>query len=79
MEFRFPGGSASKESTCNAGDLGWEDPLEKGVATHSSIQAWEIPWIEEPRVHGVAKSQTQLSEYLYGIPETIHRREAETK
>ena len=29
--------------------LGWEDPLEKGVATHSSILAWRIPWTEEPR------------------------------
>ena len=28
--------------------LGWEDPLEKGVATHSSILAWRIPWMEEP-------------------------------
>ena len=28
--------------------LGWEDPLEEGVATHSSILAWEIPWIVEP-------------------------------
>ena len=28
--------------------LGQEDPLEKGMATHSSILAWEIPWIEEP-------------------------------
>ena len=28
--------------------LGWEDPLEKGMATHSSIPAWKIPWIEEP-------------------------------
>ena len=37
----FPCGSAGKKSTCNAGDLvqslGWEDPLEKGKATHSSI------------------------------------------
>ena len=37
----FPGSSAGKESTCNAGDPGlipgWEDPLEKGQATHSSI------------------------------------------
>ena len=84
----FPGSSAGKESTCNAGDpgsirgsgrstgegigyplqhswaslvaqlvknlpavqetwvrsLGWEDPLEKGKATHSSILAWRIPW-----------------------------------
>ena len=28
--------------------LGWEDPLEKGMATHSSILAWEIPWTDEP-------------------------------
>ena len=38
--------------------LGQEDPLEKEMATHSSILAWEIPWTEEPggaTVHGVAK------------------------
>ena len=28
--------------------LGWEDPLEEGMATHSSILAWSIPWTEEP-------------------------------
>ena len=28
--------------------LGWEDPLEKGMATHPSILAWTIPWTEEP-------------------------------
>jgi len=28
--------------------LGWEDPLEKGYATHSSIVAWRIPWTKEP-------------------------------
>ena len=48
----FPGRSDSKESPCNAGDLvrslGWEDPLEKGIVTHSSILAWRIPWTEEP-------------------------------
>ena len=88
----FPGSSAGKESTYNAGDLGsifgsristgegigyclqyswaslvtqmvktlpamqetwfwsldWEDPLEKGTATHSSILAWRIPWTKEP-------------------------------
>ena len=37
--------------------LGQEDPLEKGIATHSSILAWRISWTEKP-VHGVAKSQT---------------------
>ena len=40
------------------GSLGREDPLEKGMATHSSIPAREIPRTEEPTVHEVAKSQT---------------------
>ena len=42
----FPGGSAGKESTCSADPgrpLGWEDPPDKGKATHSSILAWRIP------------------------------------
>ena len=44
------------------GSLGEEDPLEEGMAIYSSILAWRIPWTEEPgRVHGVAKSWTQLS------------------
>ena len=43
--------------------LGWEDPLEKQLATHSSILAWRIPWTEEPGgVQGVTKSQRQLSD-----------------
>ena len=49
----FPG----KESACDAGDLGLitggEDPLEKRMATHSSILAWKIPWKEE---HGGLQS-----------------------
>ena len=48
----FPGGSDGKESASNAADpvqsLDQEDPLEKGMATHSSILAWRIPWTEEP-------------------------------
>ena len=38
--------------------LGWEDSLEKGMATHSSILAWRIPWVEESgaTVHGVEES-----------------------
>ena len=88
IQYWFPGSSAGKESTCNAGDpgsipglgistgegivyplqyswasleaqlvknlpemqetwiqpVGWEDPLEKGMATHSSILVWRIPW-----------------------------------
>ena len=38
-----PCGSDCIESACNVGDLGWESPLEKGKATHSSILAWRIP------------------------------------
>ena len=52
-----PGGSDSKASACNAGDLGsisgLEDLLEKEMATHSSILAWRIPWTEE---HGRLQS-----------------------
>ena len=40
--------SVGKESACSAGDLRWEDPLEKQMATHSSILAWKISWTEEP-------------------------------
>ena len=45
--------------------LSWGDPLEKEMATHSSILACKIPWTEEPGrlVHGVAKSWTWLSEH----------------
>ena len=35
------GGSDGKESFCNAGNLGWEEPLEEGMAIHFSIPAWE--------------------------------------
>ena len=44
----FTGGSDGRESACNAGDLGLEDPLEKGTSVHPSILAWRIPWKEEP-------------------------------
>ena len=52
----FPGGTSSKEPTCPCRkhkrnwvqSLGWEDPLEKEMTTHSSILAWSIPWTEEP-------------------------------
>ena len=52
MNMGFPGGSDGKESTCSASlpglILGREYLLEKGMTTHSSIFAWEIPQIEEP-------------------------------
>ena len=52
--------SAMREARVRS--LGREDPLEKEMATHSSILAWRIPWTEEPAgLHGVAKKQTQLS------------------
>ena len=58
----FPGDSDGKAYACNAGDLGsipgWEDPLVKGKATHSSVLAWRIPWIV------VAKSWT-LSDFHF--------------
>ena len=48
----FPHSSVGKESACNAGNpvqfLGWEDPLEKEMATHSSTLARKIPWMEKP-------------------------------
>ena len=48
----FPGDSVVKNLPANAGDtnqsLGWEDTLEKKMAPHSSILAWEIPWTEKP-------------------------------
>ena len=46
--------------------LGWEDPLEKGMATHSSVLAWRIPWTEEPgglQSTG-SQSQTRLINFL---------------
>jgi len=58
----------TEESACNVGDLGsiprQEDPLEEGMATHSSILAWRIPKDREAwraTVHGLTKSQAQHS------------------
>ena len=56
----FSGGSDSKKLVQEpwVHSLGWADPLEKGMATHSRILAWSVPWTEEPGklVHGVEKS-----------------------
>ena len=67
----FPGGSVVKSPPASAGDVdlireSGRSPGEE-MATHSSILAWEIPWIEEPGglVYGVTKSQTRLSECDY--------------
>ena len=51
-----------------ARSLGWEDSLEKEMATHSSTLALKIPWMEEPgrlQVHGVAQSWTQLRDFTH--------------
>ena len=56
----MPDGACGKEPSCQCRrrktrvlSLGWEDPLEKGIATLSSIFAWRIPWTEEPGgLHG---------------------------
>ena len=65
-----PGGPRGKEPTCKwsrqkrggwVRSLGGEDALEEGMATHSRVLAWRIPWTEEPggfTVHGVTKSWT---------------------
>ena len=67
-----PCGSAGKESTCNAGDLGWEDPLEKGKFTHSSTVAWRIPRTTQSM--GL-QSQAQLSDFHFHFlaREDLHR------
>ena len=48
----FPGGSVVKNlptmQETQVWSLGWEDPLGKGMAAHSSMSAWKIPWTEKP-------------------------------
>ena len=65
----FPDGASVQDLTCQCRrrketwiqSLDWEDLLEEGIATHSSILAWRIPWTEEP-VHRVGKSRTGLKQ-----------------
>ena len=63
----FPGSSDGKESTCNAGDLGSipgsRRSLGEGIATHSSILAWKIPWTEE--LGGLQSMGLQRLVYIY--------------
>ena len=67
LEMGFPCGSDYKESSCNAGNLGWEDPLEKGTASHSSILAWRISWTQKPGGLQSTRSQSQtwLSDFHF--------------
>ena len=60
----FSGGSDGEESACNTEDLvsilGWEDPLEEDMATHSSILAWIILQIEDPgRLQSMASQRVK--------------------
>ena len=51
--------------------LGWEDPLEEGMATHSSILAWRIPWMEEPG--GLQSTGSQrVGHYWATLPSPSH-------
>ena len=51
--------------------LGWEDSLEKGMATHSSILAWRIPWTEAPgRPQSMGTQELDMTEQLPLIPYT---------
>ena len=59
--------------------LGWEDPLEKEMATHSSTLAWKIPWMEEPgRLQSIGLQRvghdwaTSLVHWLHGATEYIY-------
>ena len=57
----MPSNIMAKTQETQVQSLSWEEPLEKGMATHSSILAWEITWTEEAGrliIHAVTKSQT---------------------
>ena len=46
--------------------LGWEDPMQKGMATHSSILAWKIPWTEEAGgLHPWDRKESDTTEYVH--------------
>ena len=63
----FPGGLLVKnlpaKQEMQVQSLAWEDPLEKGMATHSGILAWETPWTEEP--DGLQSMGSQDSDTSY--------------
>ena len=49
--------------------LGWEDPLEKEMATHSSNLAWKIPWMEEPDgLQSTGSQRVDMTEQLHFSP-----------
>ena len=67
MESGFPRCTMQLTQETWVWSLGWQDPLEKRIATQSSILAWKTPWTEEhggPQSMGVEKNGTQLSTYV---------------
>ena len=67
----FPGGSAVKNKPAVQEtwfqSLGWDDPLEEGMGTRSSILAWRIPWTEETgglKSTGSQRDMTEATEYV---------------
>ena len=73
LPLKLPQWIRSRESVCMAGDvqgtqfqsLGWEDPLEKEMATHSSILAWKIPWTEElGRLQPMGQQESDMTQRL---------------
>ena len=66
----FPCGSDGKAAACNEGDqvrsLGWEDPLEKEMATHSSTLAWKTSWMEKPgKLQSRDGKELDMTEWLH--------------
>ena len=66
----FPHGSAGKESTYNVGDLGWEDPLEKGKATAPVFWPGEFHGLYSPWGHKESDTTEQLSLSLFSRKES---------
>ena len=70
------GGSNGKESALNSGDWSQEDPLEKEIATHSSILHWRIPWTEEPGGYSPRGRKeldtTEVTEYICHLQDPLH-------
>ena len=66
----YPGGPDGKATVYNAGDrvqaLGWEDPLDKEMAIHSSTVAWKIPWTKEPgTLQSMGRKELDTTEQLH--------------
>ena len=79
----FPGDPSGKEPTCQwrrhemwVGSLGWKDSLEEGIATHSRILAWKVPWTKEPGgLYSIMVAKSLTAHFQHGRKE--HHREEE--